>query len=104
MRKRSKLPIESFGPELMTALLAGSKGEVRLPMPYRTAVNFRRRIHQLRARMREENHPQRGLVERAQVRILWGKDAGLDPVELKRTDNSNKTPVDLDAPAIVLLK
>lgn len=104
MRPRSKLPIESFGPELMAALLAGSTKEFRFQLPYRNAVQFRRRIHQLRVRMREEKHPQSKLVERARVSILWGKEAGFEEPSTRRTSNSNPVPADLNTPALVLIK
>lgn len=102
--KRSKIPIESFGPELMAALLAGSLREVRFPLPYRFAVQFRRRIHQLRARMREERHEKSKQVERAQVSVLWGKEAGLTEPLLRRTVSGNKVPEDLNCPAVVRIK
>lgn len=104
MKKRTKVPIESFGPELMAALLHGSTKEFRFPLPFRDAVKFRRRIHMLRTRMREEDHPQRQLVERARVSIVWGKEAGQPEPELRRTDNSNRVPVDLDTPCVVVIK
>lgn len=104
MKPRTKLPIESFGPEIMTALIAGATRVVELPMAYGTAVRFRRRVHQLRARMREEGHPQRTLVERTRVSIVWGKEAGLAEPELRRTDHSQKVPVDKQTPCKVVLK
>lgn len=105
MKTRSKLPIESFGPELMAALMQGSTKEFRFELPYNDAIKFRRRIHQLRSRMREENHPQRFLVERARVQVLWGKEAGFaeDP-EMRRLDNGGRAPRDLRAPACVVIK
>lgn len=104
MKKRSKVPIESFGPELMAALIAGSTKEFRFDLSYSNAVKFRRRIHQLRARMREESHPQAKLVERARVSILWGAEAGFPEPLLRKTDNSNRVPVDLNTRTAVIIK
>ena len=52
-RRTRKASISSFGPEIMAALLQGSKRRVDLKLPYRTAIQFRRRVHELRSRMRE---------------------------------------------------
>jgi hypothetical protein len=78
---RTKFPIESFGPELMTALLKG--GRERLAIPFagpdgagkRKAHMFQRRIHTLRQRMRQENHPDYMLATRARVSLFWGERA-----------------------------
>lgn len=105
MRPRSKLPIESFGPELMAALIHGSTKEFRFPLPFNDAVKFRRRVHQLRSRMREEKHEKAMLVERARVSILLGKDAGFetDP-EYQRISNGGRVPRDRQAPALIVIK
>lgn len=112
MRQRTKLPIESFGPELMQALLAGSTKEFRFELRYGDCVKFRRRIHQLRTRMREERHEHAALVERARVMILWGKQAreanggvGFDEdPKLKTNSNNYKSPSDPNTPALIVIK
>lgn len=81
---KTKYPIESFGPELMAALLKGGREPVLIPfegpLGKKTAHNFQRRIHTLRRRMREENHPQYMVATRARVSLFWGeKAAELDP-------------------------
>jgi hypothetical protein len=76
---KSKYPIESFGPELMAALLKGSRE--RLVVPFvgesgkRMAHSFQKRIHTLRQRMREEKHPSYVIAARAMVSIFWGERA-----------------------------
>lgn len=104
MRPRSKLPIESFGPELMAALIHGSLKEFRFPLPFNDAVKFRRRIHQLRSRMREEKHEKATLVERARVSILLGKEAGFPDPEYQRISNGGRVPRDRSAPALIVIK
>lgn len=105
MRQRTKLPIESFGPELMAALIAGSTKEFRFELRFGDCVKFRRRIHQLRTRMREERHPQAAIVERARVQILWGTAAGFEKEpELKRNSNNYKSPSDPNTPALILIR
>lgn len=104
MRKTSKPPIESFGPELMAALIEGSTKVFDFQLPYNDAVRFRRRIHQLRARMREEKHEKAMLVERARVSIIWGPDAGLPEIETRKINNAGRVPVDLNAPVKIRIK
>lgn len=81
---RTKFPIESFGPELMAALLRGGRERVVIPFEgpngKKLAHNFQRRIHQLRNRMRDLEHPDYILASRAKVSIFWGEKAQLaDP-------------------------
>lgn len=70
-KPRTKMPIESFGPELFNALIEGSKRKVELNTDYKTAVKLRMRIHQLRARMREESHPLYPIAAKAHLTISW---------------------------------
>jgi len=64
-------PIESFGPELMAALLAGSKGEHKLQLPYRSAIKFRQRVYQLRRAIQDAKHPEAAAVAKTRVLIKW---------------------------------
>lgn len=68
---RSPTPVESFGPELLAALIAGSKSKFEIALPYSTAVKFRQRIYQLRFAMRMANHPQSSMVSRTRIQITW---------------------------------
>lgn len=72
-RPRNKYPIESFGPELMTALVKGGKEGLELRFETKTlAHRFQQRVHMLRQRMREESHPDYTVASRAVVSLLWG--------------------------------
>lgn len=66
-----KPPIESFGPELFNTLIEGSKRKIVVETSYTTAVKFRMRIHQLRNRMREENHPLYRVAAKTKLSIQW---------------------------------
>lgn len=78
---KTKYPIESFGPELMKALVRGSREKVILTFDgadgsgKKRAHGFQRRIHTLRQRMRQLNHPDYVLATRAKCSILWGEKA-----------------------------
>lgn len=71
----SKLPaLTTFGPEIMASLVEGSRREVVIELPYRDAIVLRQRMHQLRARMREDKHPLCTIVSAAKVTIRWGPE------------------------------
>jgi hypothetical protein len=70
-RSKSKIPIESFGAELFTALIEGSKRKIEVQTTYRNASHLRMRVHQLRQRMREEGHPLYPIAARCRLTITW---------------------------------
>jgi len=78
---KTKYPIESFGPELMEAIVRGGKpgGLVVLkfdkPGGRKHARQFQLRVQQLRTRMRELNHPDYPIAARAMVSMKWGEKA-----------------------------
>lgn len=80
-RSKTRYPVESFGPELMAVLLKGSREKVILKFEgaegagKKQAHAFHRRIHTLRSKMREEDHPDFNLAARALVSIFWGARA-----------------------------
>lgn len=78
-KPKSKYPIEAFGPELMSALLRGGRQRVVLKFlganGKALAHSFQRRIHTLRQRMRQEDHPHYILAAKAKVSIMWGEKA-----------------------------
>lgn len=101
MTKRKQTPLESFGPELLAALIKGGREEVRIPFPqYRQASYFRARLHQLRNVMRSENHPMASVASKARVILLYGEKAGLAPVP----DSGPKGPKDRSVPAVIVIK
>lgn len=69
---RSPTPVSSFGPELLNALIQGSKQRFEIKdVSYREAVKFRMRCHQLRHRMRVENHQLAEVVAKTRIQIVW---------------------------------
>lgn len=84
---KTKYPIEAFGPELMTALVAGGQREVIIPFDNlsniegsgkRRGHKFQQRIHMLRQRMRELEHPDYKFAARARVSLFWGDRAAAE--------------------------
>lgn len=69
--KSKPRPVESFGPEILAALLRGATEPLVLPMPYKLGVRFRLRVHQLREAMRCTNHEKYKLCARVRVTIEW---------------------------------
>lgn len=68
-------PIEAFGPELLAALIRGSKERLEIPFPqYRLAFPFTRRLSQLRSQMRLQSHPLANVVARCKITIIWPPD------------------------------
>lgn len=93
-RKRRALPaIESFGPELLASLIRGSNSELKLEGSYKQMVVLRRRLHELRAAMRERRHDLYHIVQKAQLEITWPADT---PVRTSR--KGVKYPVNNNAP------
>lgn len=68
-REKAPRPVESFGPELLAALLKGATEEVRVPMNWRQAIRFRQRVHQMREAMRRTSHPKYELCTKVRIGI-----------------------------------
>lgn len=99
-KKRSHLPVISFGPELFEALIRGSKERVEIgPMPYRVALKLQYRINHLRAAMQTETHEHATLVLRARTSITWSSDT---PISVSR--NRVRVPIDRNAPCVVIVE
>lgn len=99
-KKRSKTPrpVESFGPEILAALLKGATDGISVSMPYRTAVRFRLRIHQLREAMRKSAHEKYELCSRVRVSVKWPEET-----EVTRLGR-HFVPSDRSTPCLVLLQ
>ena len=103
---KTKYPIESFGPELMRALVEG--GKRRLVIPFagaggggkRLAHTFQRRIHTLRQRMREEKHKDYEIAMRAKVSLFVGNKAVEEggPQEWKEDEQGKRGALIVIAP------
>lgn len=68
-REKAPRPVESFGPELLAALLKGATTGVTVPMTWRQAIRFRQRVHQMRESMRKTSHPKYELCTRVRIGI-----------------------------------
>lgn len=67
--EKAPRPVESFGPELLTALLKGATQEVSVPMTWKQAIRFRQRVHSMREAMRRTSHPKYELCSRVAITI-----------------------------------
>lgn len=92
---RRPRPLDTFGNELMSTLLTAGTRPVVFKLPYRQAVRFRHRIHDLRTAMREAQHPQLHLAQRVSVRVSW------DPNLTEETRNQKGVPRPRDPSALV---
>lgn len=100
---RPPKPIESFGPELLQALIDGSKKEITLDLTYRQAVYYRQRMNALRAEMRRQNHQLYPLVSQATIRVVWGEDAGLPAVDEKKSSTNVRFPSNKSTPSKLVI-
>lgn len=97
--------IESFSPHLLNLLIAGSKGEVRVPVDsYRDGVRFQQRLSRFRKRLRVENHPMSKVVANVTVRLKWGEAVGLPPVEEIVSKKKARSPRDRNVPAVLVVE
>lgn len=78
-KPKAKQPLESFDPRMLELLKQGARRKIIIPFPgpkgKPNAHAFQRRLHTLRARMRQENHEHATLTSRCYVRLLWGAKA-----------------------------
>lgn len=71
----SKMPVSSFGPKMLQALLTGATRELVLTFsPPGKAIYFSQRINMLRSAMRREKHELTALVYRAKCVVERNKD------------------------------
>jgi hypothetical protein len=67
-------PIESFGAELLAALLEGAKRPIYVKLPYKKAVHFTQRVNFMRREMQRQNHPEYPAAAMAKLTINWPED------------------------------
>ena len=73
-RDRNPL-VESFGPELLAALLSAATGSLPpVRLPWNKAIRFRQRLYSLRSAMRKAKHDKYHLVCRVKITISWPQD------------------------------
>jgi hypothetical protein len=80
IKKKPRLPISSFAPELMEVLKRGSRERIVMLFSSEkggrpAATKLRSRIHQLRAAMRAEDHDDYQIVAKAYCQLFWGDKA-----------------------------
>lgn len=97
-RPKTPRPVESFGPEILSALMKGATDGLTLEMPFKLAVRFRLRIHQMRESMRRSGHEKYNLVARVRVQIAWPEDT---PVSKQ---GRHSVPVDRNVKCKVTLR
>lgn len=72
-RSKAKAPIESFGPELMAILQRGARERLVVELPSSAAAHsLRRRIHTLRARLRDADDDRYLVASKVRLSILYG--------------------------------
>lgn len=77
MTRPSRYPVAAFGPELLAALIEGSRRRLEIPMKtHREIAWLQQRIHMLRGAMGKEKHPQYTLVQRARTSRQWDEPEG----------------------------
>lgn len=97
-----KFPVVSFGPELLAAVIRGSREKIDIRLPsYKKAVRLQQRIAMLRKAMREEHHPLAEVATRARCSVIWGAEGGFKPEETSANQKGAKFPVDRDCPALL---
>lgn len=98
MTKKRHTPIESFGPEILAALIKGSKEPVVIRFPtYRQAYSFTMRLSQLKAQMLLQKHALGSVVQRAKPSLDWGQH--LDPpVATKYGHHKTASPINHATP------
>jgi len=73
---RTRTPlVESFGPELLAALLKASTGRYTVHLPFNHAVRFRQRLYSLRNALRLAKHEKYSLVSRVRITLTWNPES-----------------------------
>lgn len=92
-RPKTPRPVESFGPELLAALLKGATEGLEFTTSYATAVRFRLRTHQLRESMRKSGHEQYNLIARVRVSVRWPDETPVSKLGRHNVPNDRNTQV-----------
>lgn len=100
---KRRASIESFGPELLAALVKGSREPVTVKVPYRTAIALTQRLNKLRYIMQHKGHSLYSIVARVKITTAWGERAGLPPADEVRSRKNVARPVDPEAPSVLTL-
>lgn len=95
---RKPATVESFGGELMAALLKGATDGLDLHLPFRSAIKFRKRVYSLRSSMAFYKHSQLSLAQRVSITIHWEDELGIT------RHHSRTSSAPLDHPCVVSLR
>jgi hypothetical protein len=87
-REHRAKPIESFGAELLAALVEGAKRKVEVRLPYKKAVHLTQRINMLRREMQQQGHPQYSVASQARLSVSWPPDT-----DVRKTSRGVSIPV-----------
>ncbi len=102
-RTPNNSPVSTYGPELLAALLRGSKEVFEIRLPYREAVKLRARIHSLRAAMKREGHAMAPVAARTRCQIRFGDAANLPDVPFHHSHSGEPIPDDRGVPAKLII-
>lgn len=72
-RPKTRYPIESFGPELLALLQKAGRSIEPVTLSFerrRDAESLRARLHTLRSKMREQDHPEFHVAARVKISIF----------------------------------
>lgn len=93
--RKTPQSLSSYAPELLSLLMHGGNERKDIPLPtWGDAVKVRLRLYQLRKLLQELGHAAYPAASRCRVRIIWGKEAGFEEPQIKRTKSHEARPVD----------
>lgn len=100
MTRAKKITVESFAPELLALLLAGSKERKTVNLPKneegeKAAITLRHRLNTLRSAMRKEKHDNVSIVERAKITIENKHIVVIEPHDSQFLEAIHEAGVDL---------
>lgn len=100
MTRSKKITVQSFAPELLALLVAGSKERKTVTLSKneegeKKAIQLRHRLNTLRSTMRREKHPQVDIVERAKITIEDSHTLVIEPHDSQFVDDIRNAGVEL---------
>lgn len=104
-RPKRTYPVDSFGPELLSALREGGRRTIRIPLPHwRQGVHMQMRLQQLRQALRRESHPLMSVTNRARTKLLFGEKAGLEPIDTITNSRGVVRPANPMSPCVLIVE
>lgn len=103
-RPKRIYPIESFGPDLLAALLKGAKERVEVTLPsWKSGARMQLRLQQLRFTMQRLNDELWPIVARTKISLLWGLRAGFEDTPAKHARGTPR-PINPLVPCKIILE